>query len=156
MLWVGCLVPVVNLAWAPVFIIELAMAEDRYERLQRRILLWWVLWLASTAVSVFATATAFTTEPQGIADNTVSFTIAYLLAAASVFTLYRTIAAFESRPVERRLNRWLSVAGDESKPVAGDEPAPKREKVDLNKAPETEKQPEPAVAVESKGQEPAA
>ncbi|HUO40366.1 MAG TPA: DUF4328 domain-containing protein, partial [Mycobacterium sp.] len=51
----GCLVPFVNLAWAPVFIIELAAAEGRLERLRSRILIWWGLFAASTAVSVFAT-----------------------------------------------------------------------------------------------------
>jgi len=57
-LWVGCLVPVVNLAWAPVFVMELAKREDRLDRLRKPIVVWWAVWAASTAVAIFATATS--------------------------------------------------------------------------------------------------
>ena len=37
----GCLVPFVNLAWAPVFVLELANVEDCLARLRRPIVVWW-------------------------------------------------------------------------------------------------------------------
>src|SRR6185369_17695696 len=68
----GCLVPLVNLAWAPVFVIELADVEERLKWLRRPIVVWWIVWIFSTAVSVFSIATSFTQDSQGIADNTVT------------------------------------------------------------------------------------
>lgn len=128
----GCLVPFANLAWAPVYVIELANAEDRFPRLRRQIWAWWGLFVASTVVSVFATATSFTSEAQGIADNTVSFVVAYLLAMATVVTAAQLVFAFERLPVERPAHRWLVVAE------------------------ELEKTPETPAEVEWEGQEPAA
>lgn len=112
----GCLVPLVNLAWAPVFVIELAMAEDRFARLRGPILTWWGLFAASTAVSAFATATSFTSDPQGIADNTVSFIVAYLLAMATVVAATKLVFAVERSPVERPAHRWVVVAEEPEKP----------------------------------------
>jgi hypothetical protein len=108
----GCLVPPVNLAWAPVYVIELAFAEDRYGRVRRLIWTWWGLFAASTAVSVFASATSFTSDPQGIADNTVRFIVAYLLALAAVVVVTQLVSAFERVPVERPAHRWLAVTQD--------------------------------------------
>jgi Domain of unknown function (DUF4328) len=142
----GCLVPVVNLAWAPVFVMELALAEDRLARLRRQIWVWWGLFVASTAVSVFATATSFTSNAQGIADNTVSFIVAYLLAMATVITAAQLLFAFERAPVEQPVHRWL-VVGQE----AGGQPEQPAEP-----EPEPEKKPETPVEVEPEGQEPAA
>ena len=75
---------VVNLAWAPVFVIELAGVEERLTWLRRPIVVWWLVWVASTAVSVFSIATSFATDAQAIADNTVMTTVAYLLALAAL------------------------------------------------------------------------
>ena len=65
-----------------------------------------------TGVSVFAIATSFTTDAQGIADNTVTVTLAYLLSAATVATLARVYFGFERKPVERPAHRWVIVAAD--------------------------------------------
>jgi hypothetical protein len=115
----GCLIPIVNLLWAPVFVIELADIEGRSHRLRRPIVVWWLVWLASTAVSVFSVATSFTTDPQGIADNTVTTTVAYLFAAAGLFLVLQVFLGFERQPVERPSRRWVIVAtgdaADESK-----------------------------------------
>jgi hypothetical protein len=134
MLWLGCLVPVVNLAWAPVFVLELAGVEDALDRLRRPITVWWVVWVASTAVSVFAIATSFTGDAQGIADNTVTTIVAYLLAMAALVLVGRVLLGFESRPVEKPATRWVIVA-DQS--------------TDRSRA-------ESGVPVESEGQNPAA
>src|ERR1700722_4576557 len=48
----GCLVPLANLAWAPVFVLELAGVEDRLKYLRRPIAVWWIVWIFSTVVSV--------------------------------------------------------------------------------------------------------
>lgn len=119
-LWVGCLAPVLNLLWAPVFLIELAHAEESQARLRGPITAWWIAWVFSTGISIFAIATSFTTEPQGIADNTVAVIIAYLVGLATVLLLWRVFDAFVRKPVERPLHRWVIVAEDQP---AG-EPAP--------------------------------
>lgn len=128
----GCLVPLVNLAWAPVFVLELAGVEDCLPRLRRPIEVWWIVWVFSTAVSVFSIATSFTSDAQGIADNTVTTIVAYLLAMAALLLVARVLLGFEHSPVERPAKRWVIVA----------------EKV------ETEQQ--SGVMVESEGQNPAA
>jgi hypothetical protein len=136
----GCLVPLVNLAWAPVFVIELARVEERLTLLRRPIVVWWIVWIFSTAVSVFSIATSFTQNPQGIADNTVTTTVAYLLALAALLLAMKVFLGFERQPVERPIKRWVIVRDE------GDPAADKR----------SEPEPEPATAVESEGQNPAA
>ncbi|PRC45858.1 hypothetical protein C6A85_93045, partial [Mycobacterium sp. ITM-2017-0098] len=141
----GCLTPFVNLLWAPVFVIELADAEGRSRWLQRPILVWWVVWLASTVVSVFSIATSFTTDPQGIADNTVTTTVAYLFAAAALFLVLQVFLGFERQPVERPSRRWVIVAAGREGPAAQDEPESDASKVA-----------DSARAVEPDGENPAA
>ena len=136
----GCLVPLVNLAWAPVFVIELAGVEERLKWLRRPIVVWWIVWIFSTAVSVFSIATSFTQDPQGIADNTVTAIVAYLLSLAALLLALTVYLGFERQPVERPAKRWV---------IVPDEGAPSAEK-------QTAPEPEPAAPVESEGQNPAA
>jgi hypothetical protein len=139
----GCLVPLVNLFWAPVFVIELANVEERLSWLRRPIVVWWIVWFVSTAVSIFSIATSFTQDPQGIADNTVATIIAYLFALAALLLAMKVFLGFERQPVERPSKRWVMVRDDGG-----------------NTAPSAETQPEPeaerAAPVESEGQNPAA
>jgi Domain of unknown function (DUF4328) len=135
----GCLVPIVNLAWAPVFVIELAGVEERFTWLRRPIVVWWLVWVASTVVSVFSIATSFATEAQAIADNTVMTTVAYLLALAALLLVMKVFDGFERQPVEKPSKRWVIV------PDA---------RVNAEKQPDTES--ENAASVESEGQNPAA
>jgi hypothetical protein len=114
----GCLVPIVNLAWAPVFVLELASVEDTLARHRRPVAVWWTVWVLSTAVSVFAIATSFTTDAQGIADNTVTTIVAYLLATATMVLVAKVLTGFERRPVEKPVKRWVIVA-DESSAESG-------------------------------------
>jgi hypothetical protein len=135
----GCLVPIVNLAWAPVFVIELAGVEERFTWLRRPIVVWWLVWVASTVVSVFSIATSFATEVQAIADNTVMTTVAYLLALAALLLVMKVFDGFERQPVEKPTKRWVIV------PDA---------RMNAGKQPDTA--PENAASVESEGQNPAA
>ena len=130
----GCLIPVVNLAWAPTFVIELADVELRLRWLRRPIVVWWAVWVVATVVSAFSTATAFTTDAQGIADNTMATIVAYLFGMAAVLLALQVFLGFERQPVEKPAHRWVMVADDASKP----------------------KDPRPARAVEREGQDPAA
>jgi glucan phosphoethanolaminetransferase (alkaline phosphatase superfamily) len=136
----GCLVPLVNLFFAPVYVIELAAVEERLTWLRRPIVVWWFVWAFSFAVSVFSIATSFTQDPQGIADNTVTTIVAYLLALATLLLVMKVFLGFERQPVERPAKRWVIVS--EEAPT----PTEKR----------TDTEPEPAAAVESQGQNPAA
>jgi hypothetical protein len=140
-LWAGCLIPLLNLVWAPVFVIETAVAEETYSRLRKPIVIWALLWALCTGVSVFAIATSFTTEAQAIADNTVTVTFAYLLGAATVAALARVYFGFERKPVERPAHRWVMVRIDDSRAEHGSD-LPRKD--------------ESAPAVERTGQEPAA
>jgi Domain of unknown function (DUF4328) len=144
----GCLVPLVNLFWAPVFVLELAGVEERLTWLRKPIVVWWIVWFFSTAVSVFSIATSFTQDPQGIADNTVTTIVAYLLALAALVLAMKVFLGFERQPVERQTTRWVIVR-DEAAAQADKQQAPAVEK-------QTEPEPEPAAAVESQGQNPAA
>ncbi len=142
----GCLVPVVNLAWAPVYVIELAETEARLNWLRRPIVVWWGVWVVGTVVSIFSIATSFTTDSQGIADNTVTTIVAYLLALAALLLALQVFNGFERQPVERPSKRWVMVADNSvsEEPVEPDEPnEPKEPAVS-------------AAAVGSEGQNPAA
>jgi len=112
-LWAGCLTPLVNLVWAPVFVIELAHAELAYPRLRGRIAAWWAAWLASALISGWATWTSSTEEPQGVADNTVTEILAYLVGFTALLLLWRVVAGFANRPVQQSSpnHRWVVVGG---------------------------------------------
>ncbi|BBX19697.1 hypothetical protein MDUV_45570 [Mycolicibacterium duvalii] len=145
MLRAGCLIPVVNLAWAPVFVIELAAAESRQKWLRGPILAWWLVWVAATALSIFSIATSFTSDAQGIADNTVTAIVAYLFGLAAVLLALQVFFGFERQPVERPSKRWVPVAVD---------PGPDRESAHTPAGPE-----EPAddgEALEARDRNPAA
>jgi hypothetical protein len=137
-LWAGCMIPVVNLVWAPLYLLELAHAEQTQARLRGPITAWCIAWILSTGVSIFGIATSFTTKPQGIADNTVTVIIAYLLGAAVLVLLWQVFDAFVRKPVERPLHRWVMVGAEQ--------PAPQPEPAE----------PESSPAVEPSQQEPAA
>jgi hypothetical protein len=136
----GCLLPLGNLLWAPVFVLELARIEDRLKWLNRPIVQWWLVWIASTAVSGWSIATSFTTDPQGIADNTVTTIVAYLLGLAALLLAMKVFLGFERQPVERAAKRWVIVADKNATPAEKPLVA----------------EPETASAVESEGQNPAA
>lgn len=140
----GCLVPFLNLAWAPVYVLELASVEDCLARLRRPIVVWWTVWVLSAAVSVFSIATSFTTDAQGIADNTVTTIVAYLLAMAVLILVARVLLGFESSPVERPAKRWVIVAAE-----SPNGQHPQRDS-------EADSECESDVPVESEGQNPAA
>ncbi len=108
-LWAGCVVPLANLLWAPVYVIELATVEEHYARLRRPILEWWIAWVFSYLVSIFAIFTSFATDAQGIANNTVLMVFAYLLAAVTVAAVARVFEGFERKPVQRPAHRWVVV-----------------------------------------------
>ncbi len=118
-LWAGCLVPVVNLAWAPVFVLELAKREDRLSRLRKPIVVWWAVWAASTAVAIFATATSWADGAQGIANNIVATVLAYLLGLAAVVAAARVVEGFERRSIGRPSHHWVVVGdGGATEPAA--------------------------------------
>ena len=63
-------------------------------------------------VCAFSIATSFTTDPQGIADNTVTTVIAYLLGLAALLLAARVYFGFERTPVDRPVKRWVMVPTD--------------------------------------------
>ncbi|MEE3063641.1 MAG: DUF4328 domain-containing protein [Actinomycetota bacterium] len=120
-LWAGCAVPLVNLLWAPVYVIELAALEDHLGRVRRPIVEWWIAWVVSYAVSIWAILTSFATDPQGIANNTVLMVFGYLFAAATLAAVARIFEGFERKPVARPAHRWVVVTPDlPARPGASD------------------------------------
>jgi Domain of unknown function (DUF4328) len=118
-LWLGSAIPVVQLFWAPVYVIELATIEEQYRRLRRPIVVWWLAWLFSYLVSLFAIASRWATDAQGIANNTVWMVFAYLFAAATVAAAGRVFEAFVRKPVERPTHRWVVLDPDHPSRPAG-------------------------------------
>ncbi len=109
-LWAGCLIPVVNWFYAPLFLVELAQAEGCRERQSRPIALWAIAWIVATLISAWATWTGLrATLPQAAADNTVTTIVAYLAGLAVIVLLWRVIDGFVRRPVDRPLHRWVIV-----------------------------------------------
>lgn len=135
-LWICCLLPIVNLFMAPVFVIELASVEGRLSHLRRPIVVWWIVWVLSAVVAAWSivstvVVTFFANNPQNIADNTVTVTIGYLLALATLLLVARVFNGFErATTAQRSVRRWVVV-----------EPGPTRES---------------AAPVETAGQNPAA
>ena len=121
-LWAGCLTPVVNLVWAPVFVLELAHAEQSQARQRGPIIAWWIAWVLSTAVSGWAIWTSSATEPQAVADNTVTVILAYLVGMVAVLLLWRVFEGFVRVPVGRESHRWVVVPEDRSAEISPDGP----------------------------------
>ena len=121
-LWAGCLVPVLNLFWAPVFVLELAHAEQSYPRQRGPIAGWWIAWVFSTAISGWAIWTSTASEPQAVADNTVTVIIAYLAGMVTLLLLWRVFEGFVRLPVARSLHRWVVVPEDRLQTTAAAEP----------------------------------
>ncbi|MGH3636242.1 MAG: DUF4328 domain-containing protein [Mycobacterium sp.] len=127
----GCLLPLGALVWALVYVVELAKTEDQYPQLRTPIWVWWLSWLVSIVASVFATATSFARDAQGIANNTVAVIVACLLALTALLVSARVFDAFERKPIEKPAHRWVVVADDWRRTVAparvveleGEEPA---------------------------------
>lgn len=110
-LWVGCLVPPVNLVWAPVLVLELAHAERSYQRMRGPVVAWWIGWVLTTLICAWAIWTSRATEPQSVADNTVTVIVAYLAGLAVLILLGRVFDGFVGRPLaQRELHRWVVVA----------------------------------------------
>ncbi len=106
------MIPLVNLVWAPVFVIELAQAERVAARQRGPITLWWIAWIFSTAISAWAMWTSSATEPQGVADNTITMVIAYLAGLVTLLLLWRVFNGFVRKPVDRPQHRWVMVVPD--------------------------------------------
>ncbi|MGV9801944.1 DUF4328 domain-containing protein [Mycobacterium sp. NPDC003449] len=145
-LWLCCLLPGVNLAMAPVFVLELATLEGRLTRLRRLIVVWWIVWVLSAVVAVWSivstvVVTFFAPNAQNIADNTVAVIVGYLLGLAAMVLAARVFFGFEgATPAERSVHRWVVVGAEQ----AGEH------------ADEQDGSEESDVAVETQGQNPAA
>jgi hypothetical protein len=111
-LYCGCLIPVANLFFGPVFVMELARIEARERELRGPIVVWWCAWVVSFLLSMFAAVTALpfvADTTQSAADNTLLTAVGYLLALAAVLLFRRVFLGFESVPVEKPVKRWLVV-----------------------------------------------
>ncbi|MBU9767194.1 DUF4328 domain-containing protein [Mycobacterium sp. TNTM28] len=146
-LWLGCLVPGVNLVMAPVFVWELAALEGRLSFLRRPIVVWWIVWVLSGVVATWSMATTvyatfFNPLPQNIADNTVTTIVGYLLALCAFLLAAKVFAGFEGSATTavQSVHRWVVVEEPEVTATSQN----------------GEDSPESAVAVETEGQNPAA
>jgi hypothetical protein len=111
-LYAGCLIPVANLVLAPVFVLELAVIEARTRDMRRPIVTWWCAWVISFLVSCFATITGlpfYAHDVQRVADNTVSFIVAYLAGLIALLLLDRVFRGFTSSAVDKPIKRWVMI-----------------------------------------------
>jgi len=165
-LWICCLLPLVNLVMAPVFVLELARAENRLSQLRRPIVVWWIVWVFSALLagwSIFSTVrvTFIANTPQNIADNTVVVPVGYQLALATVLLVSRVFNGCErTTTVERTVRRWV-VVGTQTTPAAAPARPTEGEAVTDpagdSAIDEVERdQQQSAAPVESEGQNPAA
>lgn len=113
-LWVGCLVPVVNMFLAPVFVTEMATAENRVNALRRPIGIWWAIWAVSGLVVAWSIVGMFATDPQGIADSTEVTVIAYLMGMLSLAMVLRVYHAFERTQADAPAQRWVVVDAEQA------------------------------------------
>jgi hypothetical protein len=121
-LWLASLLPVLNLFWTPVFVMELAATEKRLGALRRPIITWWVIWTVATLIAGWSIATSFTSDPQGIADNTITTILAYLAGMAALRYVHRVYLAFVGSTAELPGRRW--VVADATTQSAPDDAAP--------------------------------
>jgi Domain of unknown function (DUF4328) len=110
-------VPVLNLFWAPVFVMELASVDNRLPAVRRPIIIWWVVWAVATLIAVWSIATSFATDPQGIADNTITTTLAYLAGMAALRYVNEVYLSFEGSVADRPRQRWM-VADPAAEPLS--------------------------------------
>ena len=113
-LWVGCLVPVVNMFFAPVFVTEMATTENRIGTLRRLISIWWAIWAVTGLVVAGSMVGMFAMDPQGIADNTEVTVIAYLMGMLSLAMIMRVYLAFERTQADAPARRWVVREADET------------------------------------------
>ncbi len=113
-LWVGCLVPVVNMFLAPVFVTEMATAENRIRTLRRPIGIWWAIWAVSGLVVVWSIVGMFATDPQGIADSTEVTVLAYLMGMLALALVLRVYHAFERTQADAPAQRWVVVGAEQT------------------------------------------
>ncbi len=113
-LWVGCLVPVVNMFLAPVFVTEMATAENRMSTLRRPIGIWWSIWAVSGLVVAWSVFGMFATDPQGIADSTEVTVIAYLMGMLALAMVLRVYHAFERTQADAPPQRWVIRGAEEN------------------------------------------
>ena len=110
----GCLVPVLNMFLAPVFVTEMATAENRMSALRRPIGIWWTIWAVSGLVVAWSIGGMFATDPQGIADSTEVTVIAYLMGMLALATVLRVYHAFERTQADAPGHRWVVVGAQEA------------------------------------------
>ncbi|OBJ70159.1 hypothetical protein A5643_10965 [Mycobacterium sp. 1274756.6] len=121
----GCLVPLANLFWAPVYVTELAELEQRQDRLRKPIRRWWLAWIAATGMAIFATLTRWVTDAQGIGNNTVAMVVAYVLGWVALRGTAAVFDGFERSTAVGPAHRWVVVGSDRPGAVepVDDEPA---------------------------------
>jgi hypothetical protein len=79
--------------------------------------------VVSFFVSCFAAFTAlpfYAHDVQRVADNTVTTTIAYLIALTALLLLNKVFLGFTSSPVDKPIKRWVIVAEPAPKPGASE------------------------------------
>lgn len=156
MVWAGCLIPFVNLVWAPILVLELAHAERCQGRQRGPIALWWIAWVVTFLICGWAIWTSRATDAQGIADNTATMVVAYLAGLAVLVLLWRVFDGFVRTPVDRPLHRWVMVPEDQAAASQPDDDGGFTDPEEISGSDAEAAEPSPQSAVESRDREPAA
>ncbi len=124
----GCVVPVVNLVWPGVFLIELARERDD-PRLLQAVRIWWAAWVINAVMAVAALFWHLATTLQAQANGVIFTVYTDLVAAATAVLSLWVMRLCEGRDLRGRLRapkRWIATAGpavpliEPVRPVAAD------------------------------------
>jgi hypothetical protein len=117
-LYAGTLTPVLNMFFAPVYVIELAIVEARIRDLRTPIVTWWCAWVVSFFVSGWSIVTTIISvvrpTTQRVADSTLTTGVGYLVGLVALLLLLKVFDRFERTAIDKPVKRWVMVrdAGD--------------------------------------------
>ncbi|MEV6068339.1 DUF4328 domain-containing protein [Nocardia sp. NPDC052001] len=137
-LFLGSLIPGVNLLWPGVFLTETVRAGELEPRLLRVVRIWWAGWILNGVLVVAVTLYRFAASLQVRADGVLVSMWADLVAAGvAVLTLWlvRAFAGLDLRGNPHTVKRWLPATTPAVPVIAPVRPAAERASGSAGRAP---------------------
>ncbi|MCE5290601.1 MAG: DUF4328 domain-containing protein [Nocardiaceae bacterium] len=111
-IWVGCLVPGVNLVMPGVLLTELTAESE--PRVRRQVRAWWVAWVVGAGLAVVALLWRRADSLQAMADGVLFYAWTDLVAAGIAVLTLKLIRAIEGRTLagrQRAVHRLVPATG---------------------------------------------
>ncbi|MRH86233.1 DUF4328 domain-containing protein [Nocardia sp. SYP-A9097] len=137
-LFLGCLIPGVNLVWPGVFLTETVRAGELDPRLLRAVRIWWAAWVLNGLLVVAVVLYRFAGSLQVRADGVLVTMWTDLIAAGvAVLTLWlvRAFAGLDLRGEPLTVRRWLPATAPAVPVIAPVRPVADRESGSAGRAP---------------------